>query len=105
MSEIRTQVQVLMKLQKIKMQREALMKKNAELVKKERSFVSWLANLEGSAFRCGDMVMIDGDNPQTIATVRYLKKDKRGTLWVFLTTTDGRKTRRVPRNLRRLGNI
>ena len=105
MSGIKAQVKVLMELNKIQRQRESLLKKNDKLLKKERTFVNWLANLEGSAFCTGDMVIIGYDNPSSYGTVRFCKKDKNGLTWVYITTTDGRKTRRVPRNLRRLGNL
>ena len=101
----RTQVQVLMELNKICSQRESLLKRHDKLVKKEKSFITWLANLEGAAFRAGDMVMIENEDSPSFATVRYTKKDKRGMIWVYLTTTHGKKTRRVPRNLKKLGSI
>ena len=98
------EIRMLNELQKNHRKRESLIKQVGELTRKERSLVGWIAMLEGAAFRPGDSVIIVNNTQQNdiFATVRYAKTNKKGQLWIYVTTYEGKKTRRLPRNLRRV---
>ena len=104
MTPSRAHVRALMEMMKLHRRRETLIRQAGELTKRERSFITWLAMLESAAFRPGDNVVIDNPKDQfRIAVVRFTKTNTSGQTWVYITTLNGKKTCRLPRNLRKIG--
>jgi len=96
------QLRIHREINRLHNERRSLQEKLRRNLEKERDFVDWLADLECAAFRTGDYVMIDNAVPLQMARVRFTKKDKSGLFWVYIMTADGKKTRRVPRNLTKM---
>ena len=104
-----SQARLFRELTKFQQQRDRIIKQVNALTKKQDAFVKWVSDLEATAFRSGDTVRIQ--NPKrvlpgqivqrSLATVRFVKRNKKGQLWVYITTRDGEKTRRLPRNLKK----
>ena len=71
-----------------------------DLNRREACFIDWVNMLEGVAFRKDDKVILaHGTSNEEMATVRYSKRNNIGQVWVYLTREDGRKTKRLARNL------
>ena len=98
------QLRIHRELNKLHNERQRIDNRLRANLEKERNFVERLASLEFNAFRTGDYVMIENAVPLKMARVRFTRKDKTGLFWVYLTTVDGIKTRRVPRNLTKMPN-
>ena len=101
---------LLSQLVKLQKQKEALMNKLNELHGEEKELTKWLTCLEGSTFRHGDRVYIENDirhppspdGSDRRATVRYTRRTVSDQTLVLLTTDNGYKTHRVPRNIRKM---
>ena len=97
-------------LVKVQLKRKLLLKNLKSLETNEKKLMNWLLWIEATSFRQGDRVYIENDtnHPQSsdgshrTATVRYTSRTKRKQILVCLTTDNGYKTRRVPKNIRKL---
>ena len=101
---------LLSQLVKLQKQKEALMSKLNDLHGEEMELTKWLTSLEGNSFCHGDRVYIENDimhppspdGSDRRATVRYTRRTVSDQTLVVLTTDNGYKTRRVPRNIRKM---
>ena len=97
-------------LVKVQIKRTILLKNLKSLESNEKKLMNWLIWIEGTSFRTGDRVYIENDtnHPQSpdgshrTATVRYTSITKKKQMLVCLTTDNGYKTRRAPKNIRKL---
>ena len=101
---------LLSKLVKLQKQKAAVMSKLCELHTKEKELTKLLTCLEGKSFCHGDRVYIENDikhppspdGSDRRATVRYTRRTVSDQTLVVLTTDNGYKTHRVPRNIRKI---
>ena len=101
---------LLSELVKLQKQKGVLIKKLNQLHSEEQELTKWLTSLEGSSFRHGDRVYIENDirhppspdGSDRRATVRYTRRTVTDQTLVVLTTDNGYKTHRVPRNIRKM---
>ena len=101
---------LLSELVKLQKQKGVLIKKLNQLHSEEQELTKWLTSLEGSSFCHGDRVYIENDirhppspdGSDRRATVRYTRRTVTDQTLVVLTTDNGYKTHRVPRNIRKM---
>ena len=101
---------LLSKLVKVQKQKQAVMTKLSKLHGEELELTKRLKELEAKSFRHGDRVYIENDILDPLspdgsdrrATVRYTRRTVSDQILVVLTTDNGYKTHRVPRNIRNL---
>ena len=101
---------LLSKLVKVQKQKVAVMTKLSKLHGEELELTKRLKELEAKSFRHGDRVYIENnilhppspDGSDRRATVRYTRQTTSDQTLVVLTTDNGYKTHRVPRNIRKM---
>ena len=101
---------LLSKLLKVQKQKQAVMAKLSLLHGEELELTKQLKEVEAKSFRHGDRVYIENDilhppspdGSDRRATVRYTRKTASDQTLVVLTTDNGYKTHRVPRNIRKM---
>ena len=101
---------LLSKLVKVKKRNQAVMEKLGLLRGEKLELTKRLTEIEATSFRHGDRVYIENDilHPHSPdgsdrrATVRYTRRTTTDQTLVVLTTDNGYKTHRVPRNIRKM---
>ena len=100
MSQSRGELKKIMDMVELYDKRQKLVRMLDDLNRREACFIDWVTMLEGVAFRKGDKVILAHGTPnEETATVRYSKRNTIGQVWVYLTRENGKKTRRLARNL------
>ena len=101
---------LLCKLIRVQKQKQAVMARLSLLHAEELELTEKLKEVEEKSFRHGDRVYIENnilhplspDGSDRRATVRYTRKTVSDQTLVVLTTDNGYKTHRVPRNIRKM---